>query len=175
MKRESIVDDIAGIQDAYFKCEVLLRQLVKYLQIWLMPAPDHAMIDNGTTAHTKDRKYYGPNDIGTLRVEGILFKVHAMQSFVPYPVSIPNLAHFVTWSPLWIWSNRVTQKDREIIYAAQVQLIDAACELQKLHWLGPDPPNEEMSESEFCRGCKSKTRDLWSCNLWNFVNACACL
>ncbi|KAG8707210.1 hypothetical protein FRC11_007602 [Ceratobasidium sp. 423] len=60
-----------------------------------------------------------------------------------------------------IWSEDMTRKDRAILYAAQVQLVDAATELQNLEWLRLDPPSIELAESRLCENCDINIKTVW--------------
>ncbi|CAE6350779.1 unnamed protein product [Rhizoctonia solani] len=60
-----------------------------------------------------------------------------------------------------VWSQCVTNKDRAILYAAQVQLVNASKELQSLGWLKPNAPPISGAEPKLCKNCESKTVAIW--------------
>ncbi|CAE6475921.1 unnamed protein product [Rhizoctonia solani] len=60
-----------------------------------------------------------------------------------------------------VWSQCVTNKDRAILYAAQVQLVNASKELKDLEWLKPNPPPISRAEPKLCTSCETKTAAIW--------------
>ncbi|KAF8673618.1 hypothetical protein RHS04_07607 [Rhizoctonia solani] len=61
-----------------------------------------------------------------------------------------------------IWSGRINRKDKAILYAAQVQFVDALTEFQTLKkWVVPDPPREITSLSTLCPECKDIIINSW--------------
>ncbi|KAG8707211.1 hypothetical protein FRC11_007603, partial [Ceratobasidium sp. 423] len=62
----------------------------------------------------------------------------------------------------WIWLERMTRKDRPILYAAQVQFVNASSEIQNLEWLRPYPVCRELVEEYWCDTCESKVMATWN-------------
>ncbi|CAE6360579.1 unnamed protein product [Rhizoctonia solani] len=60
-----------------------------------------------------------------------------------------------------IWSERVTRKDKAILYAAQVQFVDASKEFKSLRWVRPDLPREAINVSKLCPKCESNVKNDW--------------
>ncbi|KAH7334985.1 hypothetical protein B0J17DRAFT_96446 [Rhizoctonia solani] len=61
-----------------------------------------------------------------------------------------------------IWTQCVNRKDRAILYAAQVQLVNVAKELRNLEWLKPNPPPISRAEPKLCKSCETKTVAIWN-------------
>ncbi|CAE7074630.1 unnamed protein product [Rhizoctonia solani] len=60
-----------------------------------------------------------------------------------------------------VWSQCMSNKDRAILYAAQVQLVSASRELRSIGWLKPKFPSTVREEPELCSSCTKKSVSIW--------------
>ncbi|KAG8736015.1 hypothetical protein FRC11_002899, partial [Ceratobasidium sp. 423] len=60
-----------------------------------------------------------------------------------------------------MWTPALTQKDKVLLYAAQVQLTSISKELQNLHWLLA-PTSELPFFNQICSTCQSELPRLWT-------------